>query len=97
MDVKKLGRIPDGGGWAAHGPARHRGAQAQEGTIGFDYVHSMVDDHSRYAYSEVLDDEKGMTCAAFFLRAVAEFAAAGITASRRSSPTTTSATGAATT
>ena len=52
MDVKKLGRIPDGGGWRAHG----RDARARDRTIkvGFDYVHSLVDDHSRLAYSEIL-------------------------------------------
>ena len=69
MDVKKLGRIPDGGGWRAHGrgdrPDRDRKAR-----VGYDYVHSLVDDHSRLAYSEVLPDEKGPTCAAFLERAV---------------------------
>ena len=47
--------------------------------IGYDYVHSLVDDHSRLAYSEVLDDEKGPTCAGFLARAAAYFAAHGIT------------------
>ena len=46
---------------------------------GFDYVHSLVDDHSRLAYSEVLPDEKGSTCAGFLTRAAAYFAAHGIT------------------
>lgn len=76
MDVKKLGRIPDGGGWRALGrdvAERHRNHP-----IGFDYVHSMVDDHSRLAYSEILPDEKGTTCAAFLARAAAYFAAHGI-------------------
>ena len=58
MDVKKLGRIPDGGGWRAHGRA-HRDRDRTR-RIGFDYVHSLVDDHSRLAYSEVLPDEKGV-------------------------------------
>ncbi len=39
--------------------------------IGYDYVHSLVDDHSRLAYSEILTDEIGTTCAAFLLRAAA--------------------------
>ena len=57
MDVKKLGRIPDGGGWRAHG--RGVGTAAKKKTPpGYDYVHSLVDDHSRLAYSEVLSDEK---------------------------------------
>jgi transposase InsO family protein len=79
MDVKKVGKIPDGGGWRAHGRAataeqRHKGVK-----IGYDYVHSVVDDYSRLAYSEVLADEKGPTCAAFLERAVAYLAAHGIT------------------
>jgi Integrase core domain len=46
--------------------------------IGYDYVHSLVDDHSRLAYSKILTDEIGTTCAAFLLRATAYFAAHGI-------------------
>ncbi len=76
MDVKKIGRIPDGGGWRAHGRANRSPDQAIK--VGFDYVHSLVDDHSRLAYSEVLPDEKGATCAAFLTRAAAYFAAHGI-------------------
>jgi transposase InsO family protein len=77
MDVKKLGRIPDGGGWRAHG--RGVGETAKKKTpLGYDYVHSLVDDHSRLAYSEVLADEKGATCAGFLLRAAAYFADHGI-------------------
>ena len=60
MDVKKLGRIPDGGGWRAHGRAARSTGRDRTGTVGFDYVHSLVDDHSRLAYSEVLTDEKGV-------------------------------------
>lgn len=78
MDVKKLGKIPDGGGWRAHGRAAtvdHRHKKIQ---VGYDYVHSLVDDHSRLAYSEILPDEKGPTCAAFLERAAAYFAAKGI-------------------
>jgi len=74
MDVKKLGRIPDGGGWRAHG----RREEVRGRGIGFDYVHSLVDDHSRLAYSEILTDEKGTTCAGFLLRAAAYFADHGI-------------------
>jgi transposase len=76
MDVKKLGRIPDGG-WRAHGhtdvPDRKR-----KQSNGFDYVHSVVDDHSRLAYSEILPDEKGVTCAGFLSRAAAYFRDRGI-------------------
>ena len=42
-------------------------------------MHSLVDDHSRLAYCEILPDEKGPTCAAFLLRAAAYFAKHGIT------------------
>ena len=79
MDVKKLGRIPDGGGWRAHGRASGSIQRDRNTTVGFDYVHSLVDDHSRLAYSEVLTDEKGPTCAAFLERAIVYFAANGIT------------------
>jgi hypothetical protein len=75
VDVKKLGRIPDGGGWRVHGraacPDRRR-------TTGFDYIHSAVDDHSRLPYSEVHPDEKAATCAGFLQRAAAFFATCGI-------------------
>ena len=79
MDVKKIGKIPDGGGWCAHGRAVDNPLKWKRPKLGFDYVHSMVDDHSRLAYSEILPDEKGSTCAAFLLRAAAYFAEHGIT------------------
>jgi transposase InsO family protein len=79
MDVKKLGRIPDGGGWRAHGRAAGSTSRDRSTRVGYDYVHSLVDDHSRLAYSEVLPDEKGTTCAAFLTRAAAYFADHGIT------------------
>jgi transposase InsO family protein len=78
MDVKKLGRIPEGGGWRAHGRENREATRDRKAKIGFDYVHSLVDDHSRYTYSEVLPDERGTTCAAFLERAIADFAAHGI-------------------
>ena len=51
VDIKKLGRIPDGGGWRMLG--RPQAGPRQK--VGYEYVHSMVDDHTRMAYSEVLD------------------------------------------
>ena len=81
VDVKKIGRIPDGGGWRAHGRELNRPEQ-KRARIGYDYVHAAVDDHSRLAYAEILPDEKGPTCAGFLLRAAAFFAGHGITASR---------------
>jgi transposase InsO family protein len=78
MDVKKVGRIHDGGGWRAHGREHGQTSAQKRARIGFDYVHSVVDDHTRLAYSEILPDEKGPTCAAFLLRAADYFASHGI-------------------
>ncbi|KKC05575.1 IS481 family transposase [Mycobacterium nebraskense] len=77
MDVKKLGRIPDGGGWRALGRGGGENRDRKHGS-GFDYVHSLVDDYSRLAYSEVLPDEKGPTCAAFLRRAAQYFHRHGV-------------------
>ena len=79
MDVKKIGRIPDGGGWRAHGRGAGSIARDRSTKVGFDYVHTLVDDHSRLAYSEILPDETGTTCAEFLTRALEYFAARGIT------------------
>ena len=76
VDIKKLGRIPDGGGWRAHGRGPRPGSSRGPG---FDYVHSAIDDHSRLAYSEIHPDNKGVTCAEFLTRTVAFFASHGVT------------------
>lgn len=65
VDVKKLGKIPPGGGWRLHG----RSEEVRGRGIGWDYVHVAVDDHTRLAYAEVLPDERAGTCAAFLHRA----------------------------
>ena len=83
VDVKKLGRIPDGGGWRARGRPGTKTWAAKTARIGFDYVHAAIDDCSRLAYAEILPDEKGTTAAAFLARAAAHFAAAGIPAIER--------------
>ncbi|MET9708535.1 IS481 family transposase, partial [Streptomyces griseus] len=75
IDVKKLGRIPDGGGHRVHGREAGRPIRG----TGFDYLHSAVDDHSRLAYTEIHPDEKAATCAAFLTRAAMFFAGLGIT------------------
>jgi len=75
VDIKKLGKIPPGGGWRAHGRAARPGHHRK---VGYCYVHSAVDDHSRLAYSEIHDDEKGCTAAGFWTRARSFFAAHGI-------------------
>jgi transposase InsO family protein len=79
VDVKKIGKIPVGGGWKAHGRQMGSTAARKKAKIGYDYVHSMVDDHSRLAYCENLPNEQGPTCAGFLLRAAAYFAEHGIT------------------
>ncbi|MFE2268540.1 IS481 family transposase [Streptomyces lavendulae] len=76
IDVKKLGRIPDGGGHRTLGRQAGRATRRQ---MGFDYVHSAIDDHSRLAYSEIHPDEKVATCAGFLTRAATFFHAHGIT------------------
>ncbi|WP_405793296.1 IS481 family transposase [Streptomyces sp. NBC_01506] len=75
VDVKKLGRIPDGGGHKVRGRDAGRPIRG----MGYDYVHSAVDDHTRLAYSEIHPDEKVTTCAAFLTRAAAFFHTHGIT------------------
>jgi transposase InsO family protein len=78
MDVKKIGRIPDGGGWRLHGRKMGSSWARKQTKIGYDYVHSLVDDHSRFAYSEILANKTASTTAAFFTRALAAFAAVRI-------------------
>lgn len=75
MDVKKIGRIPDGGGWRAHGRAN---SGARRNGVGYDYIHSVVDDHSRFAYSEIHSDERADTVCGFVERAIDHFAAHAI-------------------
>ena len=83
VDIKKLGQIPPGGGWRVHGRSAASTRPAPSGTdIGYCYVHSAVDDHTRLAYSEVLDDEQAPPPSAFWQRARAFFAAHGITVER---------------
>lgn len=80
VDVKKLGRIPDGGGWRVHG--RGNGTSRGEGRLGYDKLHIAIDDHSRLAFVQVHADEKGITCAQFMADAIAWFAQQGITVER---------------
>jgi transposase InsO family protein len=78
VDVKKLGRVPTGGGWRAHG----RSEEVRGRGNGWDYVHVAIDDHTRLAYAEVLPDERTASCAGFLTRAAAWFAAHGVTIRR---------------
>ena len=81
LDVKKLGRIPPGGGHRLRG----RAAKATSGRgrrQGYDYLHVAVDDHSRVAFVQVHPDELGQTTARFVLDAAAYFAELGVKVER---------------
>jgi transposase InsO family protein len=78
LDVKKLGRIPDGGGHRVHGRAK----AARGRGIGYDYVHTAIDDRSRVAFSQLLPDETGETSARFLVEAAAFFADHGVVIQR---------------
>jgi transposase InsO family protein len=82
VDIKKLAGIPDGGGWRLHG----RGYQGEKATItgraGYRYIHTAIDDRTRIAYSEILNDEKATTAAGFWTRAAAWYQSIGIECQR---------------
>lgn len=82
IDVKKLGRIPDGGGWRTLGRAAGQKNKKRTVRVGHSFLHSTIDDNSRLVYSEILDDEKGATAAEFWTRANAFYASHGITVRR---------------
>jgi transposase InsO family protein len=90
LDVKKLGKIPDGGGWRMLGRSAGRrnwradkssGRRSKHGDPlhGHHFLHTALDGHSRLAYSELLSDERKETAAAFWRRANAWFSECGIT------------------
>src|SRR6476469_6525228 len=78
VDIKKLGRIPAGGGHRIHG----RPATRTKQRLGYAYLHTAIDDYSRVATTEVLADEKGATAAGFWRRAEAWFRARGVIVER---------------
>jgi transposase InsO family protein len=92
VDVKKIGNVPDGGGWRYLG--RRQGSMNRNSTvgkprskhhnplIGTAFVHTVLDDHSRVAYAEIHDDETSATAIAVLERAVAWFAVRGVTTQR---------------
>ena len=81
IDVKKQAKIPKGGGWRIHGrgPAPER---RKSRGIGYAFIHSAIDAHSRLAYSEVHDNEQALTNLAFWRRAKAFFESYGIVIER---------------
>jgi transposase InsO family protein len=92
VDVKKLGNIPDGGGWRFVGRAqgdRHRAAtpgkprnRHHNPKMGTAFVHTVLDDHTRIAYAEIHDDETAATAIGVLHRAVAWFATRGVVVER---------------
>jgi transposase InsO family protein len=80
VDVKKLGRVPEGGGWRVHG--RGNDGHGGHSKVGYDYLHVAVDDHSRVAFVEAHRDERGETCAEFLRHAFAFFADHGVAIER---------------
>lgn len=92
VDVKKLGNIPDGGGWRVVG--RLQGERNRSATSGKErskhrgvlmrhaFVHTVIDDHSRVAYAEIHDDETAATAIGVLRRAVSWFADRGVTVER---------------
>jgi len=90
VDVKKLGKIPAGGGWRMLGrtAGRHNsradkssGRRNKHGQalVGHHFLHTAIDGHSRLAYTELLADECKETAAEFWIRAHAWFTECGIT------------------
>ena len=89
IDVKKLGRIQGGAGKRVRGGGLNHYQPTftdkdghRRTTVGWEYVHIAIDDHSRLAYAEVLPDEKAATAIAFLKRALAFFARYGIAVER---------------
>lgn len=88
IDVKKTGRIPDGGGWRVHGKdSEHAKAVARTklrgAKAGYIFLHSAIDGYSRLAYTEALPDEKAATAVEFLERARTWFAHHGIASIER--------------
>ena len=82
IDVKKLGRIPAGGGWRTLGKTAGRKNKRKSVPVGYAYLHSTIDDHSRVVYSEILTNEKQETATAFWGRANAYYESLAITVKR---------------
>lgn len=79
LDVKKIGKLRDGGGWRIHGRGSMQDRARHKDRVGYTFVHSAIDGFSRLAYTEPLEDERARTTIGFFCRAMAFFAAHGIT------------------
>jgi transposase InsO family protein len=80
MDTKRFGRFSRPGHKLTGD--RHRTGAEKRMRVGWEFCHSMIDDHSRLAYTEIHRDEKAATVTAFVQRALAFFAGHGIAAKR---------------
>ncbi|MGH2577910.1 MAG: IS481 family transposase [Actinomycetota bacterium] len=78
LDVKKLGRVPPGGGHRMRGRSTTTVAGKKRRRVGYDFLHVAVDDHSRVAYVRVFSDERGETAGRFLLEAASHFAELGV-------------------
>jgi transposase InsO family protein len=92
VDVKKVGNIPQGGGWRFVGrvqggknrrttPGLARDKHRHE-VLGYAFIHTVIDDHSRVAYAEIHDDETAATAIGVLQRATSWFADRGVTVER---------------
>ena len=82
VDIKKIAGIPDGGGWRVRGRGYPKEKSSKCRYAGYRYIHSAIDDRSRIAYSEIHDDEQGVTAAEFWIRAAAWYISIGINPQR---------------
>jgi transposase InsO family protein len=80
VDIKKLAAIPPGGGWKVHG--RGNDGYGGHSGAGYRYLHTAIDDRTRLAYSEILDNEQAETAVGFWTRAHAWFAVREIAVQR---------------
>jgi transposase InsO family protein len=84
VDIKRLSKISSRG--AGHRVLGTRASQhsrrihgRKSGVTGYEYLHVIVDDYSRVAYAEILDDLTAVAATAFLRRAVAWYATRGVT------------------
>ncbi len=82
VDIKKIAGIPDGGGWRVRGRGYPKEKSSKHRYAGYRYIHTAIDDRTRIAYSEILDDEQGATAAGFWTRAAAWYMTIGINPQR---------------
>ncbi len=100
VDVKKVGKIMEGGGWRPHGRGSDKAKRSQRRKsknkrlrIGYTYRHSAIDGNTRLAYTEVRDNETAATAIDFMKNTRVFFMARHHPISSGRSPTADHATG----